>query len=118
MKIDIRSPNLMLTNDLREHTTRNLRFSLGRFAPRIQRVVVTVADINGPKGGFDKQCGVRVVGRNGWLVTVMHTERSSEAAVSHAVSRAARAVARRIDRNRRPVRSVRSMPSANLSLQD
>ena len=114
MKLDIRSPNLMVTDKLREHTTRSLHFSLGRLAPQIERVVVTVADINGPRGGLDKRCGVRVVGRDGWLVTVKHTERSCEAAVSHAVSRAARTVARRIDRKRRPTRAVLS---PNLSLR-
>jgi ribosome hibernation promoting factor len=114
MKLDIRSPNLMVNDELRDHTKRNLHFSLGRLAPQIERVVVTVADINGPKGGLDKRCGVRVVGRDGWLVTVTHTERSSESAVSHAVARAARAVARRIERRRRPARSVLSR---NLSLR-
>lgn len=114
MKLDIRSPNLLVSEALREHTTRNLRFSLGRWAPQIERVVVTVADINGPRGGLDKRCGVRVVGRDGWLVTITHTERSCEAAVSHAVSRAARTVARRIDRKRRPARAALS---SNLSLR-
>lgn len=103
MQLEIRSPNLFLNQRVREHASRRVHFAFSRFSTRIDRVVITVADINGPKGGLDKRCGVRVAGRDGWLVTVMDTDGQIEAAVSRAVSRASRAVSRQIDKQRRMV---------------
>lgn len=100
MQVDIRSPNFVVSRALRQHARRCLDFAFSRFSPQVDRVVVTLADINGPRGGLDKRCGIRVVGRNGWTIHVMHTEPTAEAAVSHAVARAGRTLARRLDRER------------------
>ena len=56
MKIDIRSTNVPLSDALRDHTTHRLRFALRAMASRLDRVVVRLVDVNGPKGGPDKVC--------------------------------------------------------------
>jgi ribosome-associated translation inhibitor RaiA len=43
---------------LREYTERRLSFAIGRFAHHIQRVVVRLVDVNGPRRGVDSRCSI------------------------------------------------------------
>lgn len=48
--IDIRGQDIELTDALRAHAQRRLRFVLGRFGQRIARVTMHLADLKGPRG--------------------------------------------------------------------
>jgi hypothetical protein len=52
--IDITAHNFLLTDALRIHAERRLHFSLSNYDERIQRVVLRLSDINGPRGGADE----------------------------------------------------------------
>ena len=54
MQINIQAKSFSLTNALRSHIQRRLRFTLTSSADYIQRVMVRLSDINGPRGGSDK----------------------------------------------------------------
>jgi len=92
--------------ELKTQVDRLLRFALGRFVGRISRVEATLSDENGPKGGEDKLCRLLVRlttgGRRKTASSVLVEEVSPSilGAVSIAADRAARAVARTIDRQR------------------
>ncbi len=86
--------------DLRAYIERRLRFALGRFGPRLERIVLRLADVNGPRGGEDKRCTVAVRLRPGREVFVSHAHRDVRAAVDLAAERAGSAVAREIARRR------------------
>jgi hypothetical protein len=45
----------------REHVRQSLAAKLGRFAPHIERLTVRFTDVNGPRGGVDVACDVKVV---------------------------------------------------------
>ncbi|WP_437656339.1 hypothetical protein [Sorangium sp. So ce1182] len=45
----------------RAHVRQSLGAKLGRFAPRIERLTVRFTDVNGPRGGVDVACDVKVV---------------------------------------------------------
>ncbi|WP_437687855.1 hypothetical protein [Sorangium sp. So ce176] len=45
----------------RAHVRQTLAAKLGRFAPRIERLTVRFTDVNGPRGGVDVACDVKVV---------------------------------------------------------
>ncbi|WP_437735306.1 hypothetical protein [Sorangium sp. So ce1335] len=45
----------------RAHVRQSLGAKLGRFAPRIERLTVRFTDVNGPRGGVDVECDVKVV---------------------------------------------------------
>ena len=62
MKIVIRAHQVDLTPELRDHVRRRLEFALGRLGPAVRAVQVTLADVNGPRGGVDKQCRMRIAG--------------------------------------------------------
>ena len=61
MQIDIQARDFSLTEALRNHAERRIRFALTRCDEHIQRVVMRMSDINGPRGGSDKRCHLQVV---------------------------------------------------------
>lgn len=97
MRLEIRSPQFDLTDPLREHVEQRLRFALGRFAGRLQRVRVRLWDENGPKGGEDKRCSVEASGA-GVDVRVDDRDPDLYAAISRAAERASRTVRRALER--------------------
>lgn len=60
MDLDIRGVKYELADELERHIERRLRSALGRFAGRIERVLVRIADVNGPRGGVDKRCRLTI----------------------------------------------------------
>jgi len=58
--IRIRGRQFAVTDNLTQAATRRIRFALGRLAARIDNVDVCVSDENGPRGGEDKLCTIRV----------------------------------------------------------
>ena len=100
MRIDIRATNIDLPSHVIEDASRRALFAFGRFAPRIRGVSMVVSDVNGPRGGVDTSCRVRVVGHDGWDVNVSDIDHDAARAVTCALGRAGRAVARRLDRLR------------------
>jgi ribosome hibernation promoting factor len=58
MKLDIVGQQIAVTKVLSMHIERRLQFALGRFGARVTRVAVTLTDLNGPRGGIDKQCRI------------------------------------------------------------
>ena len=102
--IELRSWNVPLSEAMREHVVRRLGFALGRFAHRIERVVVRLVDINGPKGGVDKRCRIVVQLTQARSVIVEAIDSDAYAAISQAAIRADETVARAITRRRtRPI---------------
>jgi len=100
MKITIRARHLDLSPELRDLLHRRLEFALGRLATAIRAVDVTIVDINGPKGGADKQCRIHVRGPSLRRTVIEHVGTDVLSTVSLAAERAGRAVARSLARRR------------------
>ena len=64
----------------------------------VNRVVVRLSDINGPRGGADKRCHIQVVLAGIPDVVVEDTEVDLYTAIDRATDRARRTVFRRVDR--------------------
>ena len=60
MQVEIRGMGVTRSDALWAHVERRARFALGRFADRVVRVKIQLADVNGPRGGVDKRCRVRL----------------------------------------------------------
>jgi len=116
MQINIQARSFSLTNALKNHIQRRLRFALTSSTGHIQRVIVRLSDINGPRGGSDKRCHIQVVLNGLPDVVIEDTESDLYLAISRAAGRASRNVARRFRRQqtmRRPrAISARQMLSA------
>lgn len=102
MQLSIRGDSVKLSETLREYIGRRLHFALGRFASAIHRVSVRVGDVNGPRGGIDKQCCVEVRLRTGRGAAIAVTTDDSDlrSAVDRSAKRMARNVARELERRR------------------
>ena len=58
MEVEVRIQDMDLTDAIRRYAARRIRFALGRFAPRVGRVVVRISDINSVRGGVDQCCHI------------------------------------------------------------
>lgn len=108
MKIELRSSNMPISDAMREHVGRRIDFAVRRFARHIERIVVRLADVNGPKGGPDKRC--RIIARFAprGSVIVEATDADAYVAASQAAIRLDERVSRALLRRRtRPVSSLR-----------
>ncbi|MDF3071272.1 MAG: Ribosomal subunit interface protein [Polyangiaceae bacterium] len=100
MMVDVRVRNCDPKEELRDHAEVRVRFRLSRFGTDVQSVDVSLTDLNGPKGGFDKQCQVQARGTFIGELTVQETSSDPFSAVEGAVDRLARVVARTLQRRR------------------
>ena len=105
MRIDIQARDFSLTDALRSHAEQRLRFALTCCDDRIQQVTIRLSDINGPRGGADKRCQLRVVLADLPDVMIEDTEVDLYIAIDRATDRAGRTVRRRLERQRDKVRS-------------
>jgi ribosomal subunit interface protein len=100
MQIDIQSRGFSLTEALLKYSEQRLLFSMSYWSHHINRVVVRLSDINGPRGGTDKRCHLQVTMSGLPDVVIEDTEADLYAAIDRAMDRARRTVARRLDRQR------------------
>ena len=100
MQFDIRAHGFDLTEGLREHTERRLRFALDWARYDVSKVSVRLSDINGPRGGNDKRCQVRISLPRVRDVVIEDTDADLYVAIDRAIDRTERTVARRLERLR------------------
>ena len=50
-----------IDDDEQAYVRRKLGIKLGKFATSIERISVRVTDMNGPRGGVDQVCNIKVV---------------------------------------------------------
>lgn len=107
MTIETRFRGIEDTRLLRRIVERKLRYSLGRFSHTLAGVAADLGDENGPRGGIDKYCRVRVTTRRGAEVFVEAVDSTIHAAVDRATERIARVLDRQAERRRDLRRDVR-----------
>lgn len=100
VEIQINDRDLSISQQDHDFTLMRLQFALGRFTSRIRNIAVTFSDQNGPRGGQDIQCRVRIMMEAGEEIVVTNVDSSLEACVAHAADRAGRTVARFLERHR------------------
>lgn len=98
MQIEIQARNFPLTDALRSHIKRRLGFALSARDDHIQRVLVQLFDINGPRGGADKCCHIQVMLTQLPDVVIKDTEADLYTAIDRAADRAGRTTGRRLAR--------------------
>lgn len=106
MKIEMQARNFSITTALRNHIKRRLGFALNAGTDQIQRVLVCLSDINGPRGGADKCCKIHLVIPHVPDIVVEDTEANLYAAIDRAADRAGRTLRRRVTRHRDLLRAL------------
>lgn len=111
---NIRAMGVDIDGDTRAYIRRRLGMKLGKFALSIERVTVRLRDVNGPRGGVDHQCQVKVVLSGLPSVVAEVQDASLQAAVDAAMTAAARSVRKSLQRRRTNAltRAPRAQPAS------
>lgn len=116
MKINIKGCQVRLQKETINKLKRRLRFSLSRFGHVINGITVRLTDINGPKGGRDKDCLLVVKLRQGGEIVVRGNGVDCVAALYHCADRSSHTVGRELSRRRMtPIRKMRRIQSSENS---
>ncbi len=106
--VNIRAAGVDVADDIREYIRRKLGTKLGKFAMSIERVSVRLRDVNGPRGGVDHHCQVKVVLSGLPSVVVESQDGSLQSAIDDAMTAATRGVRKSLQRRRtKPIKSAR-----------
>jgi ribosome-associated translation inhibitor RaiA len=97
MNLRLAARGIEVSRELQNFIERRTRFALGRFTRRIKSLTVRLTDVNGPRGGVDQCCDIRVDAGLGQEVIVRERRSSVHAAVTVAAERAARALGRQLE---------------------
>ena len=97
---NIRMAGVELTQDDRAYIRQNLGMKLGKYANSIERVSVRVKDVNGPRGGIDQVCRIKVVLSGLPSIVVQNQAVSLKDAINGALTGVERTVRRRVQRRR------------------
>ena len=97
----IRSMGSALDEVHREYLRRKLQRMVEKFGSAIERTSVRLEDVNGPRGGIDKRCQVKIVLRGLPSVYVDERDSSVQAAMDRALARVNRAVRQALQRRLR-----------------
>jgi len=105
---NIRVHAVALDDEDREYIRRRVRTLFRRYGRVAERITVRVRDVNGPRGGVDMVCRIKVVLKGLPSVVVERRSRHLKSAVSTALVAAAQAVSQTLRRRRtRPIRITR-----------
>ena len=105
LPIHIRAGQGEFGSNERDYIRRKLGTKLGKYERSIERVSVRMGDVNGPRGGIDQLCRIKVVLRGLPSVVFESRDASLNAAVDVALSGVERAVRRALQRRRtKPLR--------------
>ena len=118
MRVDIRTNGLELTDALRDHTERRLAFALDRSHHHVRGVIVRLTDINGPRGGIDKRCQIRIpLPRRGGVV-IEETHPDLYIAIDRATHRVGNTLGRHLARHRQQATPRTPRPHNDPAMRD
>jgi hypothetical protein len=84
----------------RDNIARKLGMKLGKFASSIERITVRLSDANGPKGGRDQICQIKVVLSGLPSIVIEERDPALQNALDRAMKATAIAVRRSVQRRR------------------
>jgi ribosome hibernation promoting factor len=98
MQLELHVRGTYVAETLRRYAEHRFRFALRRFSHRVRRLRIYIADLNGPRGGVDKQCRILAeVAPSGSLV-LKETDTHVYEAMDRAADRLRRCVRRDLKR--------------------
>jgi CBS domain-containing protein/ribosome-associated translation inhibitor RaiA len=105
--VHIRAMGIQVSPEDREYMRGKLDRRLAKFSDSIERVSVRVRDVNGPRGGVDRECQIKVVVAGLPSVVFEAQDADLRAAADAALTGVQRALRRTVERRRtKPIRSA------------
>lgn len=89
---------------MRDFSVQRVHFALRRLRRFVPHATVQLSDINGPRGGVDKRCQVELKTEKAGTVVIASMAPDWRSALDLSLTRAARVLARSLQRVQRPVR--------------
>jgi putative sigma-54 modulation protein len=112
MNIQIIEKSVALSESQRELVSRRLTAALDRFADKVCGLTVTFSDLNGPRGGVDKLCRLRMLLRENGEIVMSENSDAIESAVTRLADRAANTIQRLVERRRAYQRNAAAFASS------
>ncbi len=100
MKIHVLDRNVGINSDQLADVERSLQFAFDRFSSHVRAVDVLFSDVNGPKGGDDLHCRMKISLQGKGDLVVEGKGCAVEAVAAETADRAAMAVSRHLDKLR------------------
>ncbi|MEJ2214048.1 MAG: HPF/RaiA family ribosome-associated protein [Gammaproteobacteria bacterium] len=98
MKLDIQARDFSLTDSIQTYVKERINYLFGARYDQIQRITVRLGDVNGPRGGVDKRCRVKITLPRLNEIVIEDVQTDLYVAISRAMERASRTVIRRLNR--------------------
>lgn len=100
MQTIIHSSDFRLTRALRRFIKQESKRTMNICSERVEKIIVRLKDLNGPKGGTDKECSVELRLRKRAPVIVSKRSSNTYKSIHRALERAARTARRKIVKRR------------------
>lgn len=96
--LNLRLSGVSLPDDVNDYIRERAARKLGKFAYHIERVTVRLRDVNGPRGGVDIECSIKVVLTGAPSIVVTDQDETARKAFDVVMSSTERTVRRQIER--------------------
>ena len=100
MQLVIQARHFDLTEAIRKHVEKRLGFLDRSHLSHVKQVLVRLSDINGPRGGDDKQCQINVHLPGEPSVVIEETRSDLYTAIDRATQRVSHAINRRLGKRK------------------
>ncbi len=100
LKVQRRGEDDAEFEELKQYIERRAGFALSRFADELSSVLVTLEDLNGPRGGIDKRCRVLLRGPKLGELVVEETDSDWGPVIDRSLALAGRSIVRALERVR------------------
>ena len=112
MNLIVRAHRLKVEEAVKAFVESNLEAGLERFLDQVMDADVFLSDVNGPKGGADKQVTIRLRLQNGQVIMAETTRADLHAALVLSIRKVKRSVRRSLRKSRRfQHRPLRTLPN-------
>ena len=98
MKLDIQARDFSLTDSIQTYVKERINYLFSTRYDQIQRITVRLGDVNGPRGGEDKRCRVKITLPRLNEIVIEDVQANLYVAISRAMERASHTVNRRLNR--------------------
>lgn len=98
MKTIVNTRNIEASNEIQNHIDRRIAFAFARGHKQVRTLLVKLTDINGPKGGIDKQCKVVVRLHSQPSIVIVERQADIYHAIDRCITRASRNLMQQLKR--------------------
>jgi ribosomal subunit interface protein len=118
MQLQVNGLHVDLTDTLLDHVDKRFRFALDRVEPRVSRVSVRLADLNGRTNGGPKECKVLVKLNSGDTIVLHEKGTDVFDLVDRASDKTKRLISKKIDKKRTQRRHEEGIPPGDFSEEE